>query len=152
MTKLRSAFTVENALFRVLGAITIERAAEVTGRDTHYLRSMSDPDSRYRLSVDDAIKLDLEYRSTANCEGMPIYEAYGRLLELAAAERFSDAEKIRSAAADVIREGGEAHVALVCAAAPNATPEARRHAAREVEEAIGALNRTIPLLSPKLPP
>ena len=63
MTKQREAVTVENTLYRVLGTLTIERAAEVTGRAESYLRALSDPDKRDRLTIEDAIKLDLEYRA-----------------------------------------------------------------------------------------
>lgn len=50
--------TIENTLYRVLGEITIERAAEVTGRSLNYLRSLTDPNKRERLTIEDSRMLD----------------------------------------------------------------------------------------------
>lgn len=147
MTKLRPPLTIENALFRVLGTIGLERAAEVTGRGADYLRSVSDPDNRYRLTIADALTLDLEHVATGGA-GFPIYETYGLLLEAARAERFSDAAAIARRAIRVIKEGGEAHAALVAASQPGATDADRAAALRELEEAACELTAAMALLRP----
>lgn len=132
MTKLREPVTLENTLFLVLGRLTIERAAEVVGCSTHHLRALSDPDKRERLTIDDAIKLDLAHRADAG-EGYPLFETYGRLLDAASAERFADADALGRLTVKVAREAGEATAALVAATRPNATVQDLEHALRELE-------------------
>ena len=90
MTKLRDPVTIENTLLMLLGTISIERAAEVTGRATGYVRNLSNPDTRERLALEDAISLDLEWRAQGN-EGYPLLETYDRILHSNAADRFADA-------------------------------------------------------------
>lgn len=145
MTKERPPLTVENALFKVLGAIGIERAAEITGRATDYLRSLSDPDTRYRLTVDDALLLDLEHMAQGH-DGAPIYETYTLRLEQAHATRFTDNVELARRTAKAIRESAEAEEALVLASLPGATSADRAHARKEVEESIRAKSATLPLL------
>lgn len=141
--------TIENTLFKILGKITIEKAAAITGREAGYLRSLSDPDSRYRLSVDDAVVLDIEYRAQGGLT-FPLYETYGQLLEQANAERFSDAAALHLQAVEVIREGGQAHAALVTASLPGATDADKRTAAKELEEAADTIAATLPMLTRSL--
>ena len=145
MTKRRAPLTVENALFKVIGQISIERAAEVTGREPSYLRSMSDPDSRYCLSVENAVALDIEYQATGGI-GAPIYETYGLLLNAAQAERFAQGHNLARHASEVIRECGEAGSALVVASMPGADARDQREAKREIEEAIASLTVALPLV------
>jgi hypothetical protein len=149
MTKRRAPITIENALFRVLGELGLDRAAEVTGREAGYLRSLSDPDTRYALTVADAIRLDLAYRAEREAAAgpvYPIYEAYGLILEATAKDRFASAEALQRQAAAVVQEGGEAAAALIRASLPNATLEDRRAALRELEQSIAADTAAIRLL------
>lgn len=150
MTKRRKPVTIENALLKVLGELGLERAAEITGHAGGYLKSLTDPDTRYRLTVEDAIKLDLAYRAERE-EGVagvyPLYEAYGLILEVAGASRFATAEQLHRHAARVAKEGGEASAALILASLPNATPEHRKAALKELEDAIAADKAAIQLLS-----
>ena len=146
MTKRRAPLTVENALFKVIGQISIERAAEVTGREPSYLRSMSDPDSRYCLSVENAVALDIEYQATGGI-GAPIYETYGLLLNTEHARRFATSGTLIRQASEVIRECGEAGAAIVAASATGASAPEYRTATREVEEAIAVLTQVLPLLA-----
>ncbi|MBD8548030.1 hypothetical protein [Sphingomonas sp. CFBP 8760] len=151
MTKLRDPMTIENALDFVIGVLKIEHAAEVTGRERGYLRSLSDPDSRYRLTIEDALKLDLAY-AAAGGDGAPLYETYGLLLGAARAKRFSCEAEIARHTVEVIREGGEAHAALVALSIPGATDADRRNALREIEQANAALTRVVHLLEQPKPP
>lgn len=146
MTKVRPPLTIENALLKVLGLIGIEKAAEVTERSQDYLRSVSDHDSRYRLSVDDGIKLDLAYHA-AGGDGYPIHEAYTLLLGVAVTVALADAASFHRQTLAVLKEGGEAHVALVAANAPNATRADTLIAIKECEEGLTALTRALSILS-----
>lgn len=152
MTKRRPPVSIERALFKVLGELGIDRAAEVTGREPDYLRSMSDPDTRYQLSVADALKLDLAHRAERQEPGVavyPIYEAYGLLLDTEGGARFADAEAIHRQAAAVAKEGGEATAALIRASLPSATPADDQAALRQLEESIAADTVAIQLISTK---
>ena len=136
MTKLRPPLSIENALMKVLGSITIEVAANVTGRKEHYLRDLTDPDKRAQLTVIDAIKLDLAHR-LAGQPGAPLYETIGLILRSTDAEIFSDAVQLGNVAVRVIREGGEAHAALCAASRPGASLAQLQDTLREIEESIG---------------
>lgn len=141
MTKSRAPLTVENAVFKVLGLIGAERAAEVTGRGSDYVRSLSDPDTRYRVTVEDAIKLDLAFIA-AGGDGTPILSTYELLLE-AGVTAFGNSAELAARTLAAIKEGGEANHALVAATLPGADAVDRRNAKREVEEAIDAFKKTL---------
>lgn len=134
MTKERAPCSIENALYRVLGALGIERAAEVTERTEGYLRALSDPERREQLTVRDLELLDLAHDG-AHGTGFPLFEALGRRLGTARGERFSDAAAIGRHAVDVARENGEACAALLAAAlAAGSDPKALERALRETED------------------
>lgn len=145
MTKVRPPLTIENALFRVLGAIGVERAREVTDRSEDYLRALSDPDTRYRLTCDDAWKLDLEHH-TVTGDGYPIFETLGLMLAAEGAERFASHVELARTAVHVIKEGGEAHAALVGISVPGADPVQLRDTLRELEESAHATTKAIGLV------
>ena len=134
MTKVRPPVSIENALYRVLGDVTIERAAEVTGRAEHYLRALSDPDKREQLTVRDLELLDLEHNAR-RAEGFPLFEALGRRLQTARAERFADAAANGRNAIALARESGEATAALMEAAIDGGDPKLLERALRELEDA-----------------
>lgn len=133
MTKVRAPLSIENTLYEVLGRVGIERAGEITGRTAGYLRALSDPDKREKLTVEDAIKLDLEHHA-AGGDGHPFFETIGLLLEAARAERFADAATLGRHAISVAKESGEATAALIAAALSNGSPAALETALRELEQ------------------
>lgn len=135
MTKVREPVTMENTLFRVLGKLTIERAAEVTGRSESYLRALTDPDKREQLTVRDLSALDLECAAAGDASN-PLYTTLGLLMDADRAERFADAAAIGRHAVDTAREGSEAVVALFEAALdPGNQPKLDR-ALRESEDIV----------------
>lgn len=137
VTKQREAVTVENTLYRVLGTLTIERAAEVTGRAESYLRALSDPDKRDRLTIEDAIKLDLEYRAGGR-EGYPLLDTYARIVQAAADAKFAEEHATGRLTYDFVKEAGEASCALIAAQLPGATLTTLQTALHEVEQADNA--------------
>lgn len=137
MTKQREAVTIENTLYRVLGTLTIERASEVTGRSESYLRSLSDPDKRERLTIEDAIALDLEYRAGSR-EGYPLLDTYARIVEAAADAKFAEEHATGRLTLDFVKETGEASCALIAAQLPGATLQTLQLALHEVEQADNA--------------
>ena len=143
MTKLREPVSIENALLLTLGRLTIERAAEVTGRQPHYLRAASDPDKPDQLlSVRDMELLDLASHADFG-DGFPLYEALGRRLESSAAERFADQAAIGRACMAVAKETGDATAAMIAASLPGASIPELETALRELEEADASTDGAI---------
>jgi hypothetical protein len=156
MTKVRQPATIEDALFRVLGLVGLEQCAALLNREPGYLRSLSDPTTRYRVTVEDALKLDVAYEA-AGGQGAPIRDTYNLLYDAARAETFADKAALGRVAIDALKEGSEAQLALVVAAQPGATQADRDHAAREVQQALSAFSGALPLLidapaTPEPPP
>jgi hypothetical protein len=145
MTKVRQPATIEDALFRVLGLVGLEQCAALLNREPGYLRSLSDPTTRYRVTVEDALKLDVAYEA-AGGQGAPIRDTYNLLYDAARAEPFADKAALGRVAIDALKEGSEAQLALVVAAQPGATQADRDHAAREVQQALTAFSGALPLL------
>ena len=139
MTKARPIF--EDALLRVLGDLTPARCALITGRAEAYLREASDPDRPQRLTVEDMHKLDVEHLAFDGTT--PLFAAYGALIAQARAEVYADAVAIGRATKDVLKEDGEAHLALFIASQPDATDHDLRAALRETEEAIAAQSQAV---------
>lgn len=134
MTKLRPLF--EDVLLKVLGDLTPARCEAATSRSASYLRDASDPDKAQQLTVRDMLALDkahLAYDGTR-----PLSAAVVALLDQAHAEIYVNSVAIAKVSCDVIREDGEAHLALFIAAMPNATDAQLRDARREVEQSSAA--------------
>lgn len=145
MTKLRDPLTIEDALDRAIGDMTIAVASDATGRKPAYLRALSDPDKREQLTVIDAIKLDVAHHEAGGA-GAPIYETIGRILKATCATYFSDAAAIGRILPDVIREGAEANIALFAATAPSASDRQLRETLRELQESHSKTGEAIALV------
>lgn len=141
MTKARPPLSIENALFKVLGQLGIDAAAELTGREPGYLRSLSDPDNRYRLTCEDALKLDDAHQALTG--ERPIYETMGLMIEARNATRFADVAELRRKAVSVVLEAGQAHAALVAATCDGAGEKDLLTFIREAEESVGETTSAI---------
>jgi hypothetical protein len=142
MTKRRPPLSVDAALARIAGQIDgawVEMGV-ITSRSESMVRAWGDPARREKIPVEDAIMLDLAFRA-AGGEGAPIFETYAHQLNVEGGTWFADQVALGRYAAEVIRECGEAGSAVVLSAQPGASAAQRRQALREVEEAIGVLNR-----------
>ena len=149
MTKTRDAVSIENTLYRVLGEITIERAAEVTGKSLSYLRSLTDPAKRERLTIEDSRILDLEYRAQGNV-GYPLLDTQIRMIEAAENDKFAEEHAFCQLACDYVKESGEASAALVAAMLPGASIQCLESALRELEHADIAAAPTIANLQARI--
>jgi hypothetical protein len=152
MTKLRAPLTVDAALARIAGQLPDgwNSVSEIAGRQPRHCRRWGDPDAEEQIPIDVAIRLDLAFQAEGGT-GAPILEAYAAQLELASAARFADRNALLRQAVDVIREGGEAHAAIVRSTQPDASPADERIAYREACEAFEALKKIIPLLAEQPP-
>ncbi|RZF64500.1 hypothetical protein EWE75_10000 [Sphingomonas populi] len=124
-----------------LGDLTPARCAAITGRAEAYLREASDPDRPQRLTVQDMLKLDVEHLAFDGTT--PLFAAYGALVAQARAEIYVDAVAIGRATKDVLKEDGDAHLALFLASQPDATDQDLRAALRETEESVAAQSQAI---------
>ena len=140
MTKLRAPLSVEQALARIAGQLPdgYTTMAQVAGRSPSLVRKWGDPDRDEDIPLRCAIALDLAYLA-AGGQGHPLFDAYGARLELAETATFADRFALLRHAHNVIREGGEAHAAMIAASLPSATQRDRDHALREMAEAFEAM-------------
>lgn len=150
MTKVRAPLTVDAALSRIAGQLEggWEEMGRAVDKSASYLRACGDPERREKLSIDDAIVLDLAYEASGG-EGYPLYMTYEAKLELAQAERFACRFALLRRTAALIKEGGEAHSALARACLPDATEADFRAAQRELAEAWEEIRLVMPLLAPE---
>lgn len=148
MTKTRTPLSIEQALQRIAVQLPggVEMMATVARRQPGTVRAWMDPDRPEQIPFPAAIDLDLAYRANGG-EGSPLFEAYATALDLAEAARFADQHALLDRVQAVIKEGGEAHAAIVAAARPGASAADRRNAFREAAEAFEELRDILPLLS-----
>ena len=133
MTLVRAPLSTEGAFDLVIGVLTIDVAAQRTGRDVAYLRAISTPTNAQRLLLDDAVALDAAYAEFTPGH-YPLFESYRLRLQLAGSAAMRDAVELGRLAAKCVREGGEGCAALVEAALPGASD-------RDLERAIGELEQ-----------
>lgn len=152
MTKRRAPLSIDAALARIAGQLTggWEAMAQIADRKERTVRNWGDPDTPEDIPLPKAIALDLAYQA-AGGEGSPLFESYAFQLELAEVTRFADRIALGRKAAAAMKEGGEAHAALILAAQPGATIADRMSARREVLESIDALKQLVPYLDPVEP-
>lgn len=142
MTKHRPPLSFDAAMARIAGHLPKGWAdmASATGHSQGHLRNCGDSGKRERLSIEDALALDLAYMAAGGI-GAPVHEAYTVQLHAAFAHRFATALELANLTAEVIKESGEAHASLVLASRPDATPRDRASSLKEVEEALVSLTR-----------
>lgn len=150
MTKVRAPLTFDNALARIAGLIGWAEMARVVGQAEKTVRNWGDPDTGQQPTINAAVKLDIAYQAAGGA-GAPMHETYSLLLEQSRAEVFADQIELGLRTCDVIREVSEAEEALVRASLPGATEQDRVNALRQVEEGIGSLTSTLPLLQGESP-
>jgi hypothetical protein len=142
MTVARPLF--EEALLKLMGQLTAARCSEIIGRPEGFLHDASNPNRPHQLMVRDMIALDkahLEYDGTA-----PLFAALGAIIAEARAAIYKDAVAIRDATHAVLKEDGEAHVALFAACEPSATDQELLEALREARQAVAAQTSAIEVL------
>lgn len=152
MTSVRPPLSIDGALARIAGQMpgSWHEMATIVGRADSTVRNWGNPNTSESIPIDSAIQLDIAYQAAGGI-GAPIYETYSLQLETALAERFSCAIALARKTMTAIREGGEAHEALVAATLPGASDRDRAEAAREVEEGIAALKECLPFLVNRIP-
>lgn len=143
MTKLRPPLSVEQALCDVIDVIGMDRAAEVTGRSRFYLRRLSDPDRRAKLTCEDAMLLDAEHDATTGCR--PIHDTMKLKLDAQRMHVDFDQQALLVATMESVRENGDATAALVAATA-DPSPTTLKAALRGLAKSVQAKNRITTIL------
>jgi hypothetical protein len=153
VTKQRTPLSVEQALQRIAGQLPggVDQMAAVSHRQPGTVRAWMDPDRPEQIALECAIELDLAYQAEGG-SGAPLFEAYAAKLDLAEAGRFAERHRLLDYAHGVVKEGGEAHAALIAFARPGATEHDRRHALKEASEAYEKLRDILPLLAGQAQP
>lgn len=151
MTKLRAPVSIELAITRAAAILGWEQAASVADQAERTVRNWSDPDTQAEISLKAAVRLDAACMAADGIA--PFRETYQLLLDGASAEASADLRRLAENAATVAKEAGEAVSSMIMAARPGASETDRLVAARDAEEAIVALSRTLPdLRRPESPP
>lgn len=148
MTKHNPPLTVEAALARIKGTLPngIADMQIATKREkAGVIRAWGNPTRREKIPVEDAIALDLAFHA-AGGQGFPMHEFYTLQLELQTATMFAEQHALIKTLSSVIKETGEAEIAILDAARPDATPREMREGMREIEEAIAALRAPLAIL------
>lgn len=147
MTKHRPPLSIDAGLARIIGQLPggYAEASALTQRSESLVRKWGDPDCREKISVDDAIVLDLAYQQAGGI-GSPIFEAYSVLLDMRKAERFALPIALSRVLPEVMKENSEAEIALANAAQHGANDANYRDTLREADEAIAKWQQVRTLL------
>ncbi len=141
MTVTRDPMTVEEALDRVIGSLTMRGAVEATGRQEHYLRALSHPRKREKLTVIDLLKLDIAHLHKDGTT--PIFDTVATILRSTQAEMFADEAQLAALSITMLRENSEAEIAVIEATRPDASPGAWDRAEKELSEALPMMTRVL---------
>ena len=140
MTKARPPVSIENTLRLLLGELTLDTAAEVTGRAPGYLHNLTDPDKREQLSANDLVLLDSAHHARFG-RGWPLHQTLELLLR--SSGPYAESVVLQRHVVDVARESGEAVATMAEAALHTKRPGAVDAALREAEEAYSAFGAAI---------
>lgn len=147
MTKRRDPISFADALTRI--AVELggwDALATVVGRARSTVYNWANPDTPESCPIDLAPTLDLAFQE-AGGDGAPLLDAYASQIEAARLDRFATQFGLTRQTAAIIKEGGEAHAALVRCTLPDAGPHEFAIAAREVQEAVRELTAILPDLA-----
>lgn len=133
MTKRRAPLSIDTALARIAGQLAGGWAemAEVADYAERTVRAWGDVDREEQINLPSAIKLDIAFQAAGGV-GAPIYEAYGDLVQVAAAEAFGDKQQLLRATMDFMQENSEAELALLEATRPDAGPAELANATKQL--------------------
>ena len=146
MTKHRDPVTYENALARIVGKITAERAGQLVSRSLTTISDWMNPDSPKLPTLAQAETLDLAYFE-AGGEGMPLAEAYLQRLDNARADGLACRLQLASLIATGVQECGEAWAHALKVVQPGSGPREIMRAQAELGDAQSAVAATARHLS-----
>jgi hypothetical protein len=145
MTKVRPALSFEAAIAKVAGHIGWVVVAQICNRSERTVRSWSEVEIPGAITMDAALALDAAY-AAAGGDGAPFLRCYALRLQADTIAAQASTDELARKTVAAIKEGGEAHAALVAATRPGATAADRAIAEKEVVEAVDALTNTLATL------
>jgi hypothetical protein len=136
MTLRRPPLTPSEALARIAGFLPggYPEMAEVAGRSQSQVYAWGNPSTDDDIPLGCARRLDLHYRAMGG-DGYPLLETYAAQLEFEGGQRFAREVELGRHLIAVLKETGEAKVAIAEAAQPGAD-----------DLAISVLTRALPML------
>lgn len=135
MTKRREPLTYQHTLTVIAALIGWDSCGAICGGVSgRAVRNWSDPDCETEIRMIDAERLDRAFIEHGGDYG-PFHRLFSLRLEIAARQ---DSVDLIALAADTVKETGEA-VSAVLSVSANDSPEARRRARQEIQEAIDKL-------------
>lgn len=146
MTKARAPLSIAQAVTKVAGLIGWDKAASAVGRKERIVRLWSEPDKPSLPSLEQSILLDAAY-IVAGGDGVPIGDAYMRLVGVRSNELTACHDELAATIADASREVGDGLAHAVLITRPGACDAAVQRAIIEVEEGAGKMARLGSLLS-----
>jgi hypothetical protein len=148
MTKPRAPLSIDAALARIAGQMPGGWAdmAVIADRHESTVRRWGDQDQPEQITLPASIALDVAYQR-AGGEGRPLFETYALQLEVAREEAFANEIELARRVCVLIREGAQAHEALVLCTLPSANQLARDTAVRELEDVVREATNAIALLA-----
>lgn len=145
VTKVRPPLTLEMALKRIGGVLSVEQMAAISRRSESQVRAWGDHDKPDSIPMDCAIALDVEYQKAGGV-GAPIHDLYALRLDLARQSAFACQAAIAEATMTGVRETAEAIQAQIACTLPSADATDLDRAIRETEEAAASITKTLQLL------
>lgn len=148
MTKQRPPLSIDAALGRISGQLpgSWTEMAKIVARSESTVRRWGDHDAAEQISLPAAIALDIAYQR-AGGEGKPIFETYALQVQVASEQAFASEIELARRICSFIREGAEAHEAMLMASLPAATASDRTKAIRELEDVARVVTGVIALLA-----
>lgn len=147
MTKVKAPMSIDTALARIAGQFEngYKDLARIVNRHESTVRAWGDELKPDMIPMPTAIALDIAYER-AGGEGRPLFETYALQVKVAREMAYAGEIALAHKVCILIREGAQAHEALVLASLPSSSPRDRTHAVRELEDVIREATSAIALL------
>lgn len=146
MTKIRAAFTFENALTKVAAHIGWTEVARICDAAESTVRNWSDPDTTASITLDAALKLDRAWHEVTGGDSAPFLTCYAMRFDVESLATGPGRAALLTSVARAAKESGEAVAATLNAAGPTADRADFAIAEREIEESVEALKNSLTAL------
>ncbi|SEI69136.1 hypothetical protein SAMN05518849_101572 [Sphingobium sp. AP50] len=153
MTKLRAPLSIDAALARIAGQDGVggwAGMAQATGYHERTVRGWGDPDRDEQPPLTACVTLGILYRQSGGV-GDPLLQAHADMVGGSDAAAFADKHELRRESISFIRETGDASLALLEAAEPDAGEAENARASKEVLDVRNWADRILARLGRKPP-
>lgn len=152
MTLPRDPVSFAAALATIEKRLGSDVVRRIASRAQRTIDDWRHPETRRTPPIETALALDCAWRAAGGA-GAPMLDTFRRLFEASAPIVIGiDDSQLPDLTVIAIKEGADAHAALLMAMQPQASERLRREAVREIAEGIAALEATLPHLYVQQPP